>query len=495
MLIDRKQQVTDELLSSFIKLLDYDEVKLIVPDIIVEETKRNLYDELDIIGEKINESKKDIKNLYGIVVCEIDKFNIADCKKKCLKILNEVDGIYRSNKNDYIEALDKQLDKVFTHRNSIIINYDSFLSTCVSKRRVFKRAPFHIDSKESYGDGLIAEILINLKKYISLLNDDQIIFVTGNYKDFCVGKNNKETLHPHIQDDLKVSGIYDQVKCLNSFSKLICNELKQNVDNANLTEEFQDVMSTLGEANFIKAYEDQERETYNLTPFGKYKNLLEDNLSTSDFQYSIIKRFDMLNRIYRELDYNDYEEMFEKLYLIINEIPIHDLNEKIKIIKSVVEDVDMDTIVEEDISCKDLLDIINYIENKRKFLSSLNHIGMLPSRVEFGDTICITNSKNEILRLELQELYLTEEKGSTDYIELDLYDDNCNEICKGNISVTYGYYDLNDNYCVEDALDDNISYNCESIIEELDNVISEWHTLEDEFGRISDMLENEFEYN
>ena len=42
MVIDRRKQVSDTVLSNFIKLLDYNEIKLIVPEIVKVETYRHL---------------------------------------------------------------------------------------------------------------------------------------------------------------------------------------------------------------------------------------------------------------------------------------------------------------------------------------------------------------------------------------------------------------------------------------------------------------------
>lgn len=53
MVVDRRNQINNKLLSKFIKLLDYDEVRLVVPEIIRTETYRHLDEEICNVGKKL----------------------------------------------------------------------------------------------------------------------------------------------------------------------------------------------------------------------------------------------------------------------------------------------------------------------------------------------------------------------------------------------------------------------------------------------------------
>jgi len=81
----------------------------------------------------------------------------------------------------------------------------------VVRRKVYKRAPFHKETKESFGDGTIAETLINVRNVIEILPEDKIFFVTGNYQDFSDTEKDKDILHHHIAEDLNRAGIENQV--------------------------------------------------------------------------------------------------------------------------------------------------------------------------------------------------------------------------------------------------------------------------------------------
>lgn len=52
MIIDRKHNVSGNLVESFIKLLDFDEIKLIIPTIVVHETNKNIEEQLAEVGKK-----------------------------------------------------------------------------------------------------------------------------------------------------------------------------------------------------------------------------------------------------------------------------------------------------------------------------------------------------------------------------------------------------------------------------------------------------------
>lgn len=54
MIIDRKHNVSGKLVESFVKLLDYDEIKLVIPSIVVYETNKHIDEQLSEVGKKIS---------------------------------------------------------------------------------------------------------------------------------------------------------------------------------------------------------------------------------------------------------------------------------------------------------------------------------------------------------------------------------------------------------------------------------------------------------
>ena len=53
MVVDRRNQIDNKLLNKFLKLLEFDEIKLIVPEIVKTETYRHLDKEIDNVGIQI----------------------------------------------------------------------------------------------------------------------------------------------------------------------------------------------------------------------------------------------------------------------------------------------------------------------------------------------------------------------------------------------------------------------------------------------------------
>lgn len=66
MIVDRNNQIDNELLNTFIKLLDSCEIKLIVLEIIEIETRRNIVNQVEIVGQNIINAINSINTLYGI---------------------------------------------------------------------------------------------------------------------------------------------------------------------------------------------------------------------------------------------------------------------------------------------------------------------------------------------------------------------------------------------------------------------------------------------
>lgn len=481
MVIDRRNQVTDAILSSFIKLLDYNEIRLIVPEIVKVETKRHLDEELALVGKQLHKVMKNIDDLYGVATYTIDGLDIREYKKHLKQELAKAYEMYERNEAEYKKELVKTIDMVFEHSNSLVITCDDFLSNAVTKRRIFKRAPFHIEKKESYGDGLIAEILINLGRYVPLKSSDEILFVTGNYTDFCVGKNAKTILLSDIVDDINAAGVPCPVNCINNFGQLIGKELKDNVEAANLSAEFaEELLEQYEEEMEQLAMEvrDMDRESADLTPMAGYSNKLGEDLIDSDFVADVVKAFDELNKIYSTLEYECcdalYEELSEKIkYASILEIPeILNKFKKVFDMFSFLPCIGNDTV--EDFTFEDLATVLEWLDKQQKLMQDISAIDCLPDSIYYGDTIDIENSELKTLKFSLDDLFLDPEEGSSEDIDMRLYDSDGEILATGCVSVTYGFIEFDEDGGVGDGLSDDISYNYKDIIDALRDVIDEW---------------------
>ena len=104
MVVDRRNQINNKLLNKFLKLLDFDEIKLVVPEIIKTETYRHLNEEINNVGKQIEKVLDNIGNLYGVSTLEMEGLDLSVYKKKARKELN--DALHFSIQN---ERLIKQI--------------------------------------------------------------------------------------------------------------------------------------------------------------------------------------------------------------------------------------------------------------------------------------------------------------------------------------------------------------------------------------------------
>lgn len=500
MVIDRRNQVSDSLLASFIRLLDFDEITLIVPEIVKVETLRHLDEELESVGKRINKVMNDIDALYGVATYTVAGLDIKEYKAHSRQELAKAYDMYQKNVPKYKEDLIKTINMVFEHRNSVFIACDDFLSNAVTKRRIYKRAPFHIVQKDSFGDGLITETLINIGKYVSLESSDEVLFVTGNYTDFCVGKAEKTTLLPDIVEDIKAAGVPCQVKCINTFGQLIGKDLNENVRSANLSAEFAKELQEQYEADmeqYALDVQNMDRASADLTPMDGYAYKLEQELIDSDFVTSIIELFDELNRIYRCFEYECNETFYEELEDYVKLADVSGMYDILVKFKRVFDEYkflpDIGCAVPISFTTEDVLIVLEWLESQRNMMKMIAAINLLPDNIQYGDTIEIVNTDLEPLKFCLDNLYLSPEEGSDENINIGIYAQNGDLLAKGCISVTYGFIEFDDDGCAGDGLSDEITYNYELITRLISDIIKKWKLFSDEQIEIANMLMEEFE--
>jgi len=494
MVIDRRHQVTDEILSSFVKLLDYNEIKLIVPEIVKLETYRHLENELLLVGKQIKEVMNSIDDLYGVATYKINGLDIQEYKSHSRRELAKAYEMYERNKTQYRADLERTIDMVFSHKNSIYIPCDDYLVNAVTKRRIYKRAPFHLEKKESYGDGLIVETLINLGRYVELKESDEIYFVTGNYTDFCVGKTEKETLLQDIIEDIVVAGVPCQIKCINTFGKLIGCVLKENIKRACLTEEFEKGFQALYDEE-IKMREieihNMERESANLASLNDYEEKMEEELIGSKFAVEIEKKFEEINKLYRAFE--EYGILYEELSNKLRYLSISDMPEVLEKLKRIFDRFwELPDIGVGEFTSEDIVEVLEWLENQIKLMDSIAELECLPDCICYGDKIDIENCEFETLKFEIDDLKLTPEERGSEVIDIRLRGEDGRTISCGCVSVTYGCIEFDENGCVGEGSKDGVSYEYEDIIEGLSDVVNGWKELWQEQEKIAEALRIEF---
>lgn len=471
MIIDRKHNVSGNLVESFIKLLDFDEIKLIIPAIVVHETNKHIEEQLAEVGKKIKSAINSLDEIYGINGYEINGLEIKEYKNNSRQQLTELYTKYESNKLEYLKEIKAIIKKIFQHPNSVIVEDTENLRSLCLQRRIYKRAPFHYEKKESYADGLIVETLVHFSEYITLGVDDNITFVTGNTSDFSK-RNQKKELHEDIYEDLKKVGLDERVKYITSFGELIGKELGQEVNNANLKEEFEKEMQEQEEIDRERLYadvEDLERESVGLTALGDFENEFLESFCESSFVEQLKELFERVNSCYSNLEEIKYfyeEELQDHVCAVeVEKIAefIEEWNELMATLK--------ETPVLNDVS--GIRQIIDWMEQK-VFANDYSDVDIcLPDSIEYGDSITFYGLEKKRYELLMDKLYLSCGNGDVDWLNIFIY--HAGEKCAtGNIEITYGFVDFDDDGGIGDACDEDIVYQTDEVIGYIDEIANEF---------------------
>lgn len=469
MIIDRKHNVSGKLVESFIKLLDFDEIKLIVPAIVVHETNKHIEEQLAEVGKKIKIAINSLEDIYGINGYEIDGLEIKEYKSNSRQQLTALYTKYESNRADYLRGIKAIIKKIFEHRNCIIIEDTEQLRSLCLQRRIYKRAPFHHEKKESYADGLIVETLVHILDYITLVENDTIIFVTGNTSDFSK-RNQKKELHEDICEDLKKTGLGEKVKYITSFGELIGAELQQEVTNANLKEEFEKEMQEQEEQLYAEV-EDLERESVGLTALGSFENEFLESFYESHFVEQLKELFERINGCFSNLE--DIEYFYtEELQDHVCAVEVKEIAEFIKKWNELMDELE-EVPVLDDIS--GIREIIDWVEQKANSNDYSDVNAALPDSIEYGDNITIYGLEKKKYELLMDELYLSCGNGEVDWLGIAIY--HAGEKCaSGNIEIAYGFVDFDDDGGIGDACDEDVSYQTDAVIEYITEIVNEFET-------------------
>jgi predicted nucleic acid-binding protein len=484
-LIDRKNQVSSKLVETFEKLMDYDEIKLIVPSIVKFETYKHIDEEFEKVIANLKKAIKNIEQLYGVNAYKVNGLDIKDYKKKSKKELQDAADMFEANKDTYLQDLKRLIEKVFNHRNTILIHEDESLIKACFVRHMYKKAPFHIEGKESTADGMITETLINIKNYIKLDDGSELFFVTGNYTDFS-DKDNKDILHQHIVQDLVSNGLDKKVSYIRTFHQLIGKSLAQEVTNANLKEEFEREMEEeeeqLRELQEME-YSDLYRESFGLSSLSSFESNLEDGFIDSDFYEKVCSEFRDINSTYSAFE--DYASFFEyDLLDYFNTLSLADIESAIHKMNEFFVNIGEVTVAP---SFEGICEIKEWILSKVKELDYSKDDIRLPDEFEFGDKIAILDVDKQKSCLIIDELQLSPDDGGQDDIDIRIKDENGNIVARGYIQVTYGYMEVDEDGGLGNGCSEGVDYSTLEIEEEIERIASE---LESERVKNQDMIDD-----
>jgi hypothetical protein len=474
----------DELL----KLLEHDKLKLIVPKIIKEEVKRHLKGEIVKIGKSVKATRKSLREMYWIN--NVDLLNDFNDKLSSVrKTLGQLDDEFSVNMQSYLEDSIKKIDTLFNHSNSIEIIETNELMNNVRRRKLYKKAPSHIENKDSTADSLIVESLINIKDFYTIDDDDKIFFISRNISDFSQGTNKefKENLHSDIKDDLASKNLNNIVEYRILFTKTIYDDFKSEAEEIDILTQLLEDMELEEEANealMIMERINMDRESVGLMSLGSDSIYLERIYEMQE-SYEFISTLETAVNDYRaglERYIEYYYDVIEK----IKRIDLKTLKAKVDSFNNLYKIIPIENFEKDEASSISSY-IDYYIGNVACYGDSLNSI-QLQDYIEMGDILLMKNVYEQPIRIDLSG-HLDPRNDDTDNLELN-FSINGRSIESGTIEVYYGYMNFDLDGGAADGAQDSIDFYFKSLNEKIESTFSAYvEKIEESYKKLEHFIE------
>ena len=212
---------------------------------------------------------------------------------------------------------------------------------------------------------------------------------------------------------------------------------------------------------------DMDREALGFQPLGSYESYLEDNLTDSSFYTDIIAKFEIINGLYRK--YDDCCISFDEL---LTELNAANPKETIKLIyERLLEVSDIPRIANvENITDSEVEEIQAWANAQYERASEIADIDTLPDVIAFGETITIRGVDGSEASLSIGDNQISPDDGSEEIIDIYFSNGNGNTT-SGYIKLTVGYLRFDEDGGAEDGLSDDVEYEYNDILKELDRFI------------------------
>lgn len=261
MVISRTETSPPEAIKRLDNLLRWETASLIVPEIVIQETRRYISKLVNEIDHNVSNIIKQLEDSYWInTESELPKYK--EVVRETTKSLKEYKHRLDNKKENYIKGINIKINRLFD--KAIVIKTDNDLISEVVKRKIHKKCPLHTN-KQSEQDALIIETLVNIKRYISIEPGDEIYFITKNYKDFSKSKNERETFHDDIQNDIIDAGLSETIRYRNLLFKTLKDDFDvEFITASEIQEEHDAFLASQGEgyADYLAEMHDVFEEYY-----------------------------------------------------------------------------------------------------------------------------------------------------------------------------------------------------------------------------------------
>ena len=212
---------------------------------------------------------------------------------------------------------------------------------------------------------------------------------------------------------------------------------------------------------------DMDREALGFQALGSYESYLEDNLPDSHFYADIIARFEEINGLYRKYDdcCISFDDLLAKLNTANPKEIIKLIYERLLEISDIPHIANTGNITDSDI------EEIQAWENARyERVSEIADIGTLPDVMSFGETIVIKGVDGSKASLSIGDNQISPDEGSEEVIDI-CFSNGDENTTSGYIKLTVGYLNFDEDGGAADGLSDDVEYEYDDILKELDSFI------------------------
>ena len=479
MVVSRNQTHKPEAYEQMKKLLDYGEIKLVVPSIVRREVERHINSEIEKIYTHLKIVKKNVESLYWIN--NINEMKIYKEKiPNASKAIKELKNLFETNKEKYILDAIKLFENLFSHKNAILLDETTDILFKAQLRQLHKKRPFHYNDqgKDSLADAVIIESLIEYTNN-SLLDNEHMYFITRNTKDFSVDSE-IDKLHSEIQESISSLNLENQFHYRIHFNKTLIDDFKDEAEHAGFLEELEAEMKE----ERLKELEDMRlEESRELVGLPSLSADWEEIISELDDVEHFINQ---LNDCKDEL-INKFDGLSNEYLTLIDEIKKTDLvniqqlivNFNSKDSEKIDSNSDLDEMQYEVISMiNERMGIEVEEHDMDEMWNCDDHFSLNNTVLKFEDF------NSNILTVTIKGELSPENKG-TDSIEVRVNDGILNKKVRGNIEVSYGYMNFDEDNHPTDGMEDQVNLYLEEVIEVVQEVSQ--HLL-DQIQRDSDTI-------
>ncbi len=472
MAVNRRKELNNKLLAVFSKLLQYGEIRIVVPAIVRHETFKHLEEEILKVGNNLETTIKSLDGIYWVNGITEESFDINYYKKNAKQYLQNALEYFNKNKGIYVGKLEDQIDAILKSKYAIFINDNETLINKALKRKIYKKAPCH--KKESYADAIIAEVLINLRDYVNLTDDDVIYFVSDNPEDF--SKNNKEcrnVLHPDIVADLEENAVKELVEYRLSFNKLIMKDLEEEIYNANVKEEFEKELAekqAAEEADYYSNMEDLKRESAGLSTLSNFDDSIQEIIAESKEASEIVVLFEKINSLYEDLE-ETHMFYWDDLSGILNSYIYKENENALDEIEFISKFNDFLVENKERYYCYTIEDVVDWVGEQEDEVKFDTYDMRLPDYINLDDEIILTDVNRDRILLSWENTELSPESGEIHSVYYNAERVHSMElIAEGRVEITYGFIEFDDCGNVGDGCEEDIDIRIEPVIEVIKDV-------------------------